>query len=112
MTKKIKIILILIILVITGGAIIYYLQNKSQPLCWPYCPDMTDEDRAKIKEDMRQAGCPDEMIVNKMPNITDDSGVIQPSNAYYIKNGKRVEIAEYDTIWVNANCEVPITEAL
>jgi hypothetical protein len=111
MTKKAKVILLIIILVVVGFLSYYFLtQNRSQPLCWPYCPGMTDEDRSKIKEDMRQAGCPDEMIVDKMPSVIDDSGVIPPPKAYYIKDGQRVEVADYDSVWVSANCEVPVLE--
>lgn len=50
--------------------------------------------------------CPDEKIVNKMP-------VIEPgddSNEYYIVDGARREVGEYDAAWVEANCQVPVQE--
>jgi hypothetical protein len=65
---------------------------------------------AKIRNEMSQVSCPDEMIVDKMPSVIDDSSVIPSPKAYYIKDGKRVEIADYDAVWVNANCEVPVLE--
>ncbi len=54
--------------------------------------------------------CPDEMIVDKMPSVIDDSGVIPPPKAYYIKDGKRVEVSDYDAVWINTNCKVPVLE--
>jgi hypothetical protein len=50
--------------------------------------------------------CPDEMIINKMPSI-DDSNT---DNSYYIKDGKRREISEYDAVWVNMNCKLKVQE--
>jgi hypothetical protein len=45
--------------------------------------------------------CPDEMINNQMPG----PGGAKPS--YYIVNGERKEISEFDSAWVAANCNVP-----
>lgn len=50
--------------------------------------------------------CPDEMIMNKMPA----TGFSKIPRAYYIKNRTRREIYEYDIVWVNANCKVPVQE--
>ncbi len=50
--------------------------------------------------------CPDEMIINRMPSI-DDSDT---NNSYYIKDGKRHEISEYDAVWVNMNCKLKVQE--
>ncbi|MES3030823.1 MAG: hypothetical protein V4697_00205 [Patescibacteria group bacterium] len=47
--------------------------------------------------------CPDEMIVNRMPGT-------EPQSSYYIKNGERKEIADYDASWVKNNCTVPTQE--
>lgn len=65
---------------------------------------------AKIRNEMSRVGCPDEMIVDKMPSVIDDRGVIPSPKAYYIKDGKRVEVTDYDAVWVTANCEVPVLE--
>ncbi len=46
--------------------------------------------------------CPDEKIINRMPG----PGTVGESS-YYIVNGERKEIAEYDAAWVAANCTVP-----
>lgn len=50
--------------------------------------------------------CPDEMIINRMPSV-DDSDT---NNSYYIKDGKRHEISEYDAVWVNMNCKLKVQE--
>lgn len=48
--------------------------------------------------------CPDEKIVNRMP------GPGSSGSEYYIKNGERKEISDYDAAWVSANCNVPVQE--
>ena len=47
--------------------------------------------------------CPNELIQNKMP-------AVYPSinSDYYILNGERREISEFDAEWVKANCTVEI----
>jgi peptidoglycan hydrolase-like protein with peptidoglycan-binding domain len=56
--------------------------------------------------------CPDQKINNRMP-IIDNGGLVQGmpevpiSRTYYILNGKRHEIAEFDANWVGQNCRVP-----
>jgi hypothetical protein len=47
--------------------------------------------------------CPDEMIINRMPGT-------QPQSSYYIVDGVRREISEYDTEWIADNCNVPVQE--
>lgn len=59
--------------------------------------------------------CPDEKIINKMPQIIDDSDTSNETSprdaeAYYIFNGERKEISEFDEKWVEENCEVPEME--
>lgn len=49
--------------------------------------------------------CPEEKIVNKMPQIGKSSG-----GEYYILDGKRREIAEFDADWVAKNCKVSAQE--
>lgn len=45
--------------------------------------------------------CPDEWIQNKMPS-TD----AQSANEYFIYEGKRREIKEFDMEWVKKNCSI------
>ena len=58
-TKKSKIIiislLILVVLIAAGFALNSYLKASAKPLCWPYCPNMTDQDRIEIKQQMINA---------------------------------------------------------
>ena len=55
--KKSRIGLVLsitgVLIVIVIG-IFYFFFYKLQPVCWPYCPSMTDEDRENIKESITQ----------------------------------------------------------
>ena len=53
--------------------------------------------------------CPDEMISNQMPCACADddcSGCDNPPRGYYILNRKRKEISEFDSEWVEENCDV------
>lgn len=45
--------------------------------------------------------CPDEWIQNKMPGP--DS---QQTNEYFILDGKRREIKEFDMEWLKKNCDI------
>lgn len=45
--------------------------------------------------------CPEEWIQNKMPG-TDD----QEAKEYFILEGKRREIKEFDMVWVKKNCNI------
>ena len=74
-----KKILIIVGVVIIAGAV-YFFTRDSAPI----------------------AVCPDELIVNEMP------GPGMEAEAYYIQDGKRVEVTAYDSAWVEENCEVPV----
>ncbi len=49
--------------------------------------------------------CPEEKIINRMPVV----GKPDTPTEYYILNGERREINEFDTAWVRKNCEVKET---
>jgi hypothetical protein len=51
--------------------------------------------------------CPDEKVINKMPAdiIIKYFG---PSRTYYLLNGQRKEISEFDNNWVENNCNVTV----
>lgn len=53
--------------------------------------------------------CPDEMIWNKMPRVDGASRPKLPPS-YYIKDGVRKEIQEYDGEWLGVNCNIPVQE--
>ncbi|MFT5360101.1 MAG: hypothetical protein ACI88L_000583 [Candidatus Paceibacteria bacterium] len=50
--------------------------------------------------------CPDELIVDNMPYAGPPEENI---SSYYIKDGSRRELAEFDGEWVSQNCSVPET---
>lgn len=51
--------------------------------------------------------CPDSIIENRMPRITNPESNAQPApSTYYIYKGKRREVSEFDTEWVKKNCNV------
>ncbi|MDP3962845.1 MAG: hypothetical protein Q8Q03_03195 [bacterium] len=49
--------------------------------------------------------CPNEKIINRMPGPGSTG-----ASEYYVKDGTRREISEYDNNWVMANCNVPVQE--
>ena len=53
--------------------------------------------------------CPEEKIVNLMPTVGEAGDSAEP-NAYFIYKGERRELSEFDLDWVEANCDVTVTE--
>ena len=53
--------------------------------------------------------CPEEKIVNRMPTVVEEGGSSEP-NSYFIYNGERRELKEFDLDWIEANCELSETE--
>src|SRR3989338_9360709 len=47
--------------------------------------------------------CPSEEIINKMPTLTPSQN---PPSIYFILEGERRELTEFDLQWVAANCDV------
>jgi hypothetical protein len=76
--KNVLIILTIIILIIAG---FYFYKSNFANLT------------SKIAE------CPDEKIINRMPGSGESS--------YYIKDSARKEISDYDSQWVETNCNIP-----
>jgi hypothetical protein len=54
--------------------------------------------------------CPDEWIMNEEPCLYEDdengeiTGCDDPTREYYILDGERQEIVEFDKEWVDDNC--------
>ncbi len=84
MNKTVKIITVIVVLLILG----FLAYGMFVPVA---------------KDSMTKADCPDEKIINKMPGTS-------PQSSYYIKDGVRKEISDYDESWVLANCTVPEQE--
>ena len=51
--------------------------------------------------------CPEELISNQMPSIGKPNA--NKANQYYIYKGMRKEINEFDSVWINKNCNVKVT---
>lgn len=49
------VIILIVVVIIAGGYFTYQSFFKPAPLCWPYCPGMTDQDREVIKESALKA---------------------------------------------------------
>lgn len=49
--------------------------------------------------------CPQEWIVNRMPVVLPE-GKAAPRREYFILNGQRRELREFDLRWVRANCRL------
>lgn len=50
--------------------------------------------------------CPDEWIDNQMPGIGIIDDDTQKRRMYFILNGKRMEMSEFDIEWVRNNCNI------
>lgn len=50
--------------------------------------------------------CPDAWYVNQMPMIEPIDGESSPSNEYFIVDGERRELEEFDVTWIQENCTV------
>ena len=51
--------------------------------------------------------CPDQWIVNAMPGVdVGDPAVYSEAKEYFIINGQRAEIVNYDLEWIENNCSV------
>ncbi len=57
-----------------------------------------NENRMLIKN------CPDEWVEDRMPGAGNDSA----KNQYFIINGERKELRDYDLEWIRSNCSVQI----
>lgn len=67
------------------------------------------KEKASDVADGKIRDCPEMMIDNRMPQIiNDDSEISVTPRKYYIYKGERREIAEFDTTWVNRNCDVEV----
>jgi len=85
--KKITILVALSTLIFLAGCANYTVPKQSET-------DKSNNTGLKI--------CPNEWIDNQMPG--DESG--GEDRQYYILDGERIEINEFDSIWVQNNCNL------
>lgn len=69
MNKKLIWGIVIVIVVVSG--IVYFNSSVAKPVCWPYCENMTDQDREKIRESLNQ-----ESSNLKITSISRTSGTI------------------------------------
>ena len=65
----------------------------------------------KVKSNLIQT-CPDEWILNKMPSIRNDENPLDSNDLpseYFIIDGKRRELTEFDLLWIQSNCDIKQT---
>ena len=75
--------------------------------CWNYKLNLIEYIKYKNNPEPKLLKeCPDEMILNKMPS----TGYSKIPRSYYIKDGIRKEIQEYDSEWFRDNCTIPVQE--
>lgn len=82
MKKKQVLILVVTTLSVTGLALIFLLQNKS----------------SELRE------CPNNWIEDRMLGSEGDN----PGRQYFIFDGERKEIKNYDLNWIKSNCSVQV----
>lgn len=70
----------------------------------PYCKEYFKDASSLIKD------CPSEKIINLMPRVCPDSGCENINNAYYIYNGIRKEISDFDKDYILKNCNIKETK--
>ncbi len=62
----------------------------------------------KVKSNLIQT-CPDEWILNKMPSIKNEENPLDTTeipSEYFIVDGKRRELTEFDLSWIQSNCDL------
>jgi len=88
------IILIIIILLAIGGGIYFYM-NKKGSVCWPYCPNITDQDRLDKETGSTTEENKKTINITTLKSITinNDSIKIFPcDNSYYSSSENKSNI--------------------
>lgn len=73
--------------------------------CESSCLEGSSQEQALLRV------CPDKKITNAIPGSVDDTSVPQenrgiPPREYFILNGERREVGEFDMLWVEENCSL------
>ena len=84
MKKNKNLILITILVVIVGVLTVYLVRNNSTSSLNRICPD--------------------EWVDDRMPTVGNGSEVRQ----YFIINGQRKELKDYDVNWIKSHCSVKV----
>ena len=94
----------------TLSAEIQELQSSAEAKDAQISDLQTQIDELSVETTLLQV-CPEEWIDNQFPRLVDDEGNIvddgpQLPSEYYILNGERREISEFDADWVENNCDI------
>jgi hypothetical protein len=72
--------------------------------------DTTDNTSAESAATTEEAAllqvCPEQLISDQMPLVLDANTETTPTREYYIFEGTRHELTEFDADWVKTNCEI------
>jgi hypothetical protein len=98
-SKKIVASILVVIIVLI---VIFAIQRSQKETLSPTVPTIppTPSVPDKIQE------CPEAWYKNMMPIIVDDPQDAKHAGEYFIVNGQKREISEYDVEWIVDNCEV------
>ncbi|NCP66693.1 hypothetical protein GW756_00100 [bacterium] len=107
MNKNLSLLSLLPLILLTG------CQSPNIPTAPSTQPTISYQENEAVADNSKLRICPDELIENRMPGTvpTDPQSASQTMpSAYYILDGSRREIAEFDQNWVNQNCDVTVQE--
>ncbi|MFA6553896.1 MAG: hypothetical protein WCS89_00090 [Candidatus Paceibacterota bacterium] len=93
--------LVTAIVVILVVGVVYYSTQRKQSYCWPYCPNMTDQDREIIKNQMREA-------TSTNPDTASWKTYTNPVFGYSFKYPSESELADQKSFDNNGNLIVVI----
>jgi len=84
-----KLLIILIILLI--------------PISYALFKKESQKDAGEVQSPSKLRVCPDSWIENRMPSV---SNTHNEKKQYFIVNGERREIDDYDLDWIKENCNI------
>ena len=91
-----------ILIVIVISVIIFVTQKSQNETRSPVVP--TIPPAPSIPDKIQE--CPDSWYKNMMPIIVDDPQDAKHAGEYFIVDGQKRELSEYDVEWIVDNCEV------
>ena len=94
---KKTILIVIILLAIIGGWFSYKYIFSTKSTCWPYCPNMTDQDRENIKKSAQEAENLNQPVKNVNQPNTDDTA-------------KKIDLSDIKSDWNNTNRTISKTE--
>ncbi len=110
--SKLNTVLLLVLIALLGVTIYLIKQNKIETIFDRQVIQNEEQKNSDDTEEQKQKSpklllklCPDEKISNQMPTSV-MPGEPEPVKDYYIYKSARYEIADFDSGWVSANCNI------